>query len=70
MKGEWASVQGRMGGAAADRDNVCGEVSHAAIWVGDAMRVGGGLWVWRRQGGGEDRLTRRRGERAVVQMAQ
>ena len=31
FKGEWASMQGRMGGAAADRDNVCGEVSHAAI---------------------------------------
>ena len=51
LKGKWASVQGRMGGAAADRDNVCGEVSHAAIWVGGAMRVGGGLCVaagWRR----------------------
>ena len=45
FKGEWASMQGRMGGAAADRDNVCGEVSHAAIWVGGAMRVGGGLCV-------------------------
>ena len=63
FKGKWASMQGRMGGVAADRDNVCGEVSHAAIWVGGAMRVGGGLCVWRQQGGGEDRLTRRRRER-------
>ena len=31
FKGEWASMQGRMGGAAADRDNVCGDVSHAAF---------------------------------------
>ena len=61
FKGEWASMQGRMGGAAADRDNVQRSESRRDL----GRRCYAGRWggyVWR-QRGGEDRLTRRRRER-------